>query len=265
MSAPPDLDADQRLLQEAVTAAGALALDYFRAAPRQWRKGPGQLVTEADLAVDRLLQRMIGAARPDDGWLSEEGVDDPSRLGRSRVWMIDPIDGTRAFADGAPEFAISVALLTDGQPMIGAVYNPATKECFTARRGAGAWLGDTRLHASAHTEIEAAKLLGSRTEGLRRSWNEVMAGTSFTRIGSLAYKLALIAAGRFDGLVSLRHCHDWDVAAAQLLLQEAGGHLTDSHGAALTLNRPEPKHSGLVAAGNTALHQALLARLDTVQ
>ncbi len=254
MSPPPGLDADQRLLQQAVTAASALALEYFRAAPRQWHKGPGQLVTEADLAVDRLLHRMIAGARPDDGWLSEEGVDDQSRLTRARVWMIDPIDGTRAFAEGAPEFAISVALLTDGQPMIGAVYNPATKECFTARRGAGAWLGGTRLRASAHSEIKAAKLLASRTERRRRPWHEVIAEASFTRIGSLAYKLALIAAGRFDGLVSLRHCHDWDVAAAQLLLLEAGARLTDGRGAPLVLNRPQPRHSGLVAAGSATLH-----------
>lgn len=265
MSPPSDLDADQRLLQQAVTAAGALALDYFRANPRQWHKGPGQLVTEADLAVDHLLHRMIADLRPDDGWLSEEGVDDPSRLDRARVWMIDPIDGTRAFAEGAAEFAISVALLIEGKPVIGAVYNPATNECFTARRGAGAWLGDTRLCVSAHSEIKAAKLLGSRTERRRRPWDEVMAGASFTRIGSLAYKLALIAAGRFDGLVSLRHCQDWDVAAAQLLLLEAGGQLTDGQGVALVLNRPEPKHSGLIAAGSAMLHQALLAHLDAVR
>jgi len=116
-----DLEADRRLLRRAVTAAGALALEHFGSGSGHWHKAPGQVVTETDLAVDRLLHDILIGARPDDGWLSEERADDGSRHRRRRVWIVDPIDGTRAFADGAPEFAISIALVVEGRPVLGAV------------------------------------------------------------------------------------------------------------------------------------------------
>ena len=127
-----DLEADRRLLRRAVTAAGALALEHFRAASGHWYKAPGQVVTQADLAVDGLLHGILIGARPEDGWLSEERADDGSRHHRRRVWMVDPIDGTHAFADGEAEFAISVALVVEGRAVLGAVLNPATGEHFSS-------------------------------------------------------------------------------------------------------------------------------------
>jgi myo-inositol-1(or 4)-monophosphatase len=175
--------------------------------------------------------------------------------------MVDPIDGTRAFAKGLPEFAISVALLRADAPVLGVVFNPATGECFEAERGCGAWCGGARLQVSGHDALPRARLLSSRTEMRRRNWPGLMPEATFTDLSSLAYKLALVATGRFDGLISRRTCHDWDVAAAQLLIAEAGGRLTVVDGSALVLNRPEPRHSGLVAAGADDLHRALLQRL----
>jgi myo-inositol-1(or 4)-monophosphatase len=254
--------AEWRCLRAAVGAASDVALRHFRSGSGHWYKAPGQVVTAADLEVDHLLHEALIGPFPDDGWLSEERPDDHARLRRRRVWVVDPIDGTRAFADGLPEFAISVALLVDDLPVLGVVCNPATAESFEAERGQGAWLDGARLQVSAHREIAAARLLSSRTEMRRRRWAELLPEAAFTDISSLAYKLALVAAGRFDGLVSLRASHDWDLAAAHLLVAEAGGRLSAADGAALALNRPIPRHSGLAAAGTEALHRALVARLS---
>jgi myo-inositol-1(or 4)-monophosphatase len=248
-------------LRRAVAAAGELALSHFGAGGAHWFKGPGQVVTAADLEVDHLLYDSLTGAFPEDGWLSEERADDRARLRRQRVWMVDPIDGTRAFADGLAEFAISVALLRDGAPVLGVVFNPATGECFEAERGCGAWCGGVRLRVSTHDALQGARLLSSRTEMRRRNWPALMPEAAFTDLSSLAYKLALVAAGRFDGMVSRRICHDWDFAAAQLLIAEAGGRLTGPDGGAPVLNQPDPRHSGLVAAGAADLHRALLERL----
>ena len=254
-------EAEWRCLRAAIAAAGDLALSHFRAGGERWFKGPGQVVTAADLEIDRLLHERLIGAFPGDAWLSEERADDRTRLQRRRVWVVDPIDGTRAFASGVPEFAISVALLVDGVPVLGVVANPATGECFEAERALGAWQGDVRLRASTHHTLEGARLLSSRTEMRRRNWPGLMPEAAFTDLSSLAYKLALVAAGRFDGLITLRASHDWDLAAAQLLIREAGGVLTGAGGADLVLNQPEPRHPGLIAAGTQALHRALLIRL----
>jgi myo-inositol-1(or 4)-monophosphatase len=241
--------------------AGEVALRHFSAPGRHWFKGPGQVLTAADLEIDRLLHETLTGAFPADGWLSEERADDRSCLHRRRVWVVDPIDGTRAFANGLPEFAISVALLRDGAPVLGAVYNPATAERFEAERGCGAWCDGVRLGVSAHEALHGARLLSSRTEMRRRNWPALMPEAVFTDLSSLAYKLALVAAGRFDGLISLRTSYDWDLAAAQLLIEEGGGRLTGADGAALALNRPDPRHPGLAAAGTERLHRELLERL----
>jgi myo-inositol-1(or 4)-monophosphatase len=253
--------AEWRCLREAVAAARDLALRHFHARSAPWFKGPGQVVTAADLEVDRLLHEALLGAFPGDGWLSEERPDDGGRRHRRRVWVVDPIDGTRAFADGLPEFAISVALLVDGAPVLGVVCNPASGEWFEAERGLGAFLDGAPLRVAARAALAGARLLSSRTEMRRRRWPELMPEATFTDISSLAYKLALVAAGRFDGLVSLRASHDWDLAAAQLLIVEAGGRLSAADGAALVLNRPVPRHAGLVAAATAPLHEALVARL----
>ena len=258
-----ELASDRRLLRRAVAAAGALALEQFRTRPEARQKAPGQLVTEADLAVDRLLHDILIGARPDDGWLSEERADDGSRHRRRRVWVVDPIDGTRAFVAGKPEFTISVALVLEGSPMLAAVFNPARDEQFEAQRDGGAQLNGARLQISAQRELSGARLLSSRTEIDRRNFRALIPEAQFTAMSSLAYKLALVAAGRFDGLVSLRASHDWDLAAAALLIAEAGGRLSGADGKPLAFNRAEPRHSGLAAAGTTALHRALVARLRT--
>ncbi|MGI9450576.1 MAG: inositol monophosphatase family protein, partial [Geminicoccaceae bacterium] len=181
------------------------------------------------------------------------------------VWMVDPIDGTRSFAEGVPEFTISIALVEEGRPILASVFNPATGEHFQAMAGHGALLNDQPLIPSDRGEIAGARLLASSGEMRKRRWPERMQGASFKTIGSIAYKLALVAAGRFDGLVSLRATNDWDLAAAILLISEAGGQLSDAAGQPLVLNGPTLRHQGLVAAGTGSLYNELVNRLETIR
>ena len=264
-TAVSDLSADLTLLSTAVAEAGAITLRYFRTDARQWYKGPGQIVTEADLEVDRCLHDLLIGARPDDGWLSEERQDDGSRRECRRVWVVDPIDGTRSFAEGVAEFTISIALLEGGEPVLASVFNPATAEHFQAVAGRGAALNGQLLSPSDHQEIADATLLASIGEMRKRRWPERMPTARFKTIGSLAYKLALVAAGRFDGLVSLRPSNDWDLAAAVLLIKEAGAWLGDAHGRSLSLNGPTLRHEGLVAAGTEPLYNRLVSQLDMIR
>ena len=262
---PDNLSADRTLLSTAVTEAGDIARRYFRSDAKQWRKGQGQIVTEADIAIDRHLRDVLIGSRPADGWLSEEQEDDGSRFDAKRIWVVDPIDGTRSFAEGVDEFTISAALLIDGEPALASVLNPIRSEHFEAMAGQGAWLNGQPLVPSRHMAIEDASLLGSWSEMKKRSWPEIFPEATFTSIGSLAYKLALVAAGRYAGLVSLRSCHDWDIAAALLLLSEAGATIGDGGGSPISLNKADPRHQGLVAAGEEALYSQLISRLATIK
>lgn len=246
--------------RSAVIEAGRIAMRYFRLAYERWEKSPGQIVTEADLAVDRYLHATLRRDHATDGWLSEETEDDRIRLQRRRVWVVDPIDGTRSFAEGVAEFTISVALLIDNLPVLGFVLNPATDELFEARVGEGAYLNGTRLQASDVDSLLEARIVASKFETRRRGFAQLLPSARMSSLGSLAYKLALVAAGRFDGYLSWRRTHDWDIAAAVLLLAEAGAVLTDAFGGPIHLNQPDPIHQGLLAAGH-ALHPALLAAI----
>ncbi|MGI9418809.1 MAG: inositol monophosphatase family protein [Geminicoccaceae bacterium] len=260
---PDDLDADRALLSTAVAEAGEIARRYFRADARSWQKGPGQIVTEADIAIDRQLHDHLIGACPDDGWLSEERDDDGSRGCCRRVWIVDPIDGTRSFAAGVGEFTISIALVIDGEPAVASVYNPITSESFEATVGQGAVCNGLALQPSGQAAVAGAALLASSGEMRKRRWPEIMPDAAFTTIGSLAYKLALVAAGRFSGLVSLRACHDWDIAAAVLLIRESGARIGDAAGCPIRLNRSTIKQRGLVAAGSKPLYKELVSRLAT--
>ena len=246
MTLADDLD----LALTATRAAGECAMRYFRTAYRRWEKGPGQVVTEADVAIDRLLKERLLAERPGYGWLSEESEDDPARLGRRCVWIVDPIDGTRSFAEGTPEFSISVALVEDGTAVLGIVLNPATDELFAAARGQGTTLNGKPARATGRQALPGARIVASRFESKRHHFPEILPDVEVTTIGSLAYKLALVACGRFDGYLSWRRTHDWDIAGAAALLAEAGGTLTDADGRPIALNREHPVHDGLVAAGD---------------
>jgi myo-inositol-1(or 4)-monophosphatase len=243
------------LLTDAVREAGALALQTFRGELRSWIKGKSSPVSEADLAVDALLRDRLLAAG-DFGWLSEETEDDPARLQKPHVWVVDPIDGTRAYLAGLPEWVISAALVSNGRPVVGALYAPVTDELFLSVAGAGVTLNGKPIKASAGDHLAGARLSGAK----RRL--DVLAAIApgietVPRIPSIALRLARVATGALDATFTAPDSHDWDLAAADLLVHEAGGALTTLTGDDLVYNRPNPVHGALVAAGR-ARHEMLL-------
>jgi myo-inositol-1(or 4)-monophosphatase len=251
---------DLDLLVAAVGEAAALARQRFGTPVRAWDKEPGHPVTEVDLAIDRLLRERLGGARPEYGWLSEESADDGSRLARRRVWMVDPIDGTRAFLKGRAEFTVTAALVEDGRPVAGCVANPATGETFAALIGRGATLNGRPIRAGDANGLAAARIATSRGEGQRRDWPSLLPGCVTEAVSSIANKVAHVASGRFDGAVTLWPKSEWDIAAADLIVHEAGGRVTTAAGQALVYNKPEPRFPSVVAAG-PGVHGAILAAL----
>jgi len=246
---------------DATRRAGAAILSYFRGRFELREKSKGNPVTSADLAADTLLREAICGEFPADAWLSEETADSGARLGRSRVWIVDPLDGTREFVRGLPEFATSVALVEDGSPRLAVIYNPARDELFTAERGRGAWHRGEPLRVSSRAALEGARILASRSEMSARFLAGLRSEVTVESIGSVAYKLALIAAGRGDLTVSVRGKSEWDIAAGILLVTESGGVVSDLAGGGIELNRPRPRIAGLVAA-NPELHARFRRWLD---
>jgi myo-inositol-1(or 4)-monophosphatase len=234
------------MLRMAVREAGAVALTYARADLKHWTKEKDSPVSEADIAVDALLrQRLGGTGYP---WLSEEVEDDLARLSASRVWIIDPIDGTRAFIAGRPDWTISAALVEDGRPIVASVFAPVADEFFFSIIGTGATCNDIPIKV---TTDEG--LAGARVAGPKRVIDNILLHESAVvvvpRIHSLALRFALVAQGTLDVALAGGSSHDWDLAAADLLVHEAGGTLTTLAGEAVKYNRREPVHGPLVAAG----------------
>ena len=234
-------------LEEAIRAAGAealrLAIDGFETIVK-----PDQSpVTSADLAVNRILHTHLLSAFPHDGWLSEESPDDAARLQKDRVWVVDPIDGTKAFINRVPEFCISVALIEHGHPIVAAIYNPSTNEFFSAIRGGGLRLNREPVVARQVNTGQRPVIALSPWE---RQVGRFTALDSFTQhrpMLSIAWALALMACGRIDAVATFEPENEWDVAAGVLLITESGGSMTDGRGQALTFNQPTPRYRGIIA------------------
>jgi len=263
----PEPDADLALIIDAAQGAGEIARHYFGGVYRQWDKGKGEPVTEADLAVDEFLNAKLRAARPDYGWLSEESIDDHSRLTAAKSFVVDPIDGTIAFLKGKPHFTISIAIVAGGRPLTGVVLNPVTTECFSAASGRGATRDGIPIRATTRETIEGCRMLAPKALFEHPGWLKTPEGPwpsmQIEQRNSLAYRLALVGAGDFDAAVSLSTKRDWDLAAGDLILHEAGGHVTDHHGNVLRYNNVVPVQKSLVAAGSP-LHTRLLERVSRV-
>ena len=242
------------LLENAVREAGDIARKYYGGDYKRWAKAGGRPVAEADLAVDTFLKETLLAARPAYGWLSEESLDDPARLKARRVFVVDPIDGTVAFMKQRPHFTICAALVEEGRPIAAAVYNPIAEECFTAEQGAGARLNGAAIRVPDRDRIEGCRMLGLKSNFT--GWPQM----EITSYSSIAYRVALVAAGRHDAMVSLTTKRDWDLAAADLIVQEACGLLSDEAGNRLIYNSVAALQRVSVAAG-PKLHALLLARL----
>jgi len=247
---------DLRLLEETVRQAGDIARRYFGGDYKRWNKEGGSPVTEADLAVNAYLRERLTEARPDYGWLSEENADDPARLAKRDLFIIDPIDGTIAFLKNRPHFTICAAVVTDGRPCCGVVYNPITDELYSAGKNGGAHRNAQPIQVATRARLEGAAMLGDRTQLAKPPWPPMHVQNR----NSVAYRLVLVADGSADASVSLTSKRDWDLAAADIILAEAGGRLTDASGALLVYNKPVTKQANLVAA-NPVLHAEIVSLL----
>ena len=228
---------DLALLREAAREAGLIAMRYFGNNPQVWMKGGTSPVSEADHAADAYLRETLLRARPDYGWLSEETADDHARLSARRTFVVDPIDGTRGFLDGLHSWCVSVAVVEDGRSLAGVLECPAKHETYWALPGEGAYLNDKRIHVRPlghDVDIGGPKPL---VDLMPQTWHDRLRRTAY--IPSLAYRLAMIAAGKLDATFVKPSAHDWDIAAADLILTEAGGALLDRDG------RP-PRYAGEV-------------------
>jgi myo-inositol-1(or 4)-monophosphatase len=239
-------------LAACVREAGELALSMFRTPLKQWSKGGSSPVCEADIALDRLLRERLMAARPGVAWLSEESADDPSRLTSRYVWIVDPIDGTRAFLAGLPDWTVSAALVEGGRPIAACLFAPATDEFFLASADNGATCNGAPIAVTRGTSLTQARIAGPKSFVHRLT---LLAPdlVIMPRVHSLALRLARVAQGALDIAVAGANSHDWDLAAADLLVHEAGGALTHVGGGTVLYNRAELHHEVLLAAGRERL------------
>ncbi len=255
---------DLALVERAVREAGEIARRYYGTDYRRWSKSRGEPVTEADLAVDRFLRDVLEEARPDYGWLSEETGRAAARAGGARMFIVDPIDGTTAFLKEKPHFSISVAISEHGRSLVGVVYNPILEEFFSAAQGGGTRLNGERVTVSDCNSVEGCRVLGQKDMFAHPVWSEPpLAPWPAMQIesrSSVAYRMALVAAGRFDAAIVLSPKHDWDMAAGEVIVREAGGLVTSKDGSSLEFGGASAIQRSMICAG-PALHALLIERL----
>ncbi len=247
----PDIQSDLQLIYDAAREAGQIAMGYFGENPQVWMKKGNSPVSEADHAADEYLRRTLLAARPEYGWLSEESADDGERLNRKRVFIVDPIDGTRGFIAGNNKWCVSVAIVEQGRPCCGVLECPALEETYKVAKGCGSWLNGKKLDVGS---IRQTRLMAGPKPLIRRHASET--GIDFVSapfIPSLAYRLAMVANGTLCGAYAKADCHDWDIAAVDLVLAEAGASLVELDGNPVEYNCPKITHGILIAAANGAI------------
>ena len=220
-------------------------------------------VTEADLKADAILQEDLLALLPGSGWLSEETADSPQRLGCRAVWIVDPIDGTREYTEGVPEFAISVGLALDGQVVLGVLFNPAKNDLFTGRIGGGVFRNGEACAALQRDEFSGSTLLASRTETRRGEFEPFRQAMEIREVGSTAYKLALVAGGEAHVYLTRKPRSEWDVAAGVMLCLEAGAAVTDLGGEPHRFNRENPRCRGVVVAA-PGIHAEVMDQIAAI-
>lgn len=252
---------DLQLLADAALEAGEIAKRFFKADPTKWDKPDGAgPVTEADIAVNDMLHDRLRIARPQLGWLSEETEDNSDRHETDRQFIVDPIDGTRAFIEGGKDWSHSLAIAEHGQITAAAVFLPIRGLLYLAEKGKGATLNGDPIQATGQTNLSEATVLSPRPNFEPHHWKDATP-PEVKRLfrSSLAYRLCLVAEGRFDAMLTLRPSWEWDIAAGSLIVQEAGGASTDKTGGELRFNGAVPMVNGVVSGGT--IHQALIDRL----
>lgn len=256
--------ADLALILEAATAAGARAQAVRRAGLTTTTKADGTPVTNADLEVDSLLKEILTAARPDYGWLSEETADDPSRLERRRLFVVDPIDGTQSYLKGKPFWSVSIAIVEAHRPTQAALVAPDIEETYQAEVGGGAlWNGQAIAPTNVHA-IEDCAMLGDKPMFGHPAWRTPWPPMRIENRNSIAYRMGLVARGAFDAAIALSSKGEWDLAAGDLIATEAGCLVTTHKGKTLVYNKVKPSFRSMICAG-PALHRLILERVQPIE
>lgn len=251
---------DLALITEAAREAGAFARDLMAKPLDVKSKGAAGPVTNVDIAVDAMLEEKLLSARPDYGWLSEETPDDPARrIGKPRTFMLDPIDGTQALVDRVPQWTVCIGLIEGERAFAGAVYNPMTDELFAGAIGEGATLNGRPVRVTSQTSLEGARLIGQQSRFAPNKWKAPWPKMEVIERHSIAYRMALVAAGMGDAALLFGFKHEWDIAAGAALVEAAGGVVTDLWGESLVFNQIPPRAPGVAVSG-AALHPLLIER-----
>jgi myo-inositol-1(or 4)-monophosphatase len=248
-------------LVESIHIAGAKVRELVQTGFDVQKKSDRSPVTTVDHEVNNILHEMQRREFPLDGWLSEESPDDPARLANQRVWIVDPIDGTKALVNRIPEFCISAALIERGAPIVAAILNPSTEELFTAVRGGGLFLNGTRMTPSSAHDVHPVIMINAWEFRIGR-WSKLAETARCRPMHSIANALALVAAGRVQGALTIEPENEWDLAAGVLLIKESGGDVSDAAGKSFTFNQAVPRFRGVIAVAATA-DKNLYANLQT--
>lgn len=252
-----DVVGELALLRVAAREAGRIAMRYFGRSPEVWLKNGVSPVSEADMAVDRYLKEFLLNARPDYGWISEETIDERAEAKRSRVFVVDPIDGTRAYIAGQDQWCVSIAIVENGRPLAGVLECPARKELIEAGQRCGAVQNGLAIHARLPMQGEQIAIASARNmaTALPDSWRDRVRIHPY--VPSLAYRIAMVARGDIAGTFIRPNSHDWDLAAADLILNESGGAILTRDGAPIIYGGPTLSHGALVAASGNLLQEML--------
>lgn len=245
-----------------VEAGKAIAMFYGQSL-KVTHKSANQPLTEADLAANTILKQHLQSEFPDYGWLSEEDVDNETRLDQSLLWVVDPLDGTRDFINHNPEFAVSVALVYNQQPVVGVVYNPITKELFYAAKNSGAFCDGKKISVKQTPNLKESKpeLIVSQSEFNRGEWNSYLNEYRVRPTGGCAYKMGKIARGDAEGTFTLNPKSEWDICAGAIIVKEASGVVTDLYGQEIIFNKPSTIMDGLIYCNSTDLLQKILTSI----
>ena len=254
---------DLKNLKTAALHAGKIALDYFNKNYRTWDKEAGAgPVTEADLEIDDFLKTFLLKCEPQYGWLSEETEDGSSRLTKTKVFIVDPIDGTRSFIAGDETWAHSLAVVENGIPIAAVIYLPKMESLYTAEVGRGAFLNGNKISVSQNCQLKTAEILAKKSILKENIWKRDNSALFRQRYRpSLAYRLALVAEGRFDAMIALGRSWEWDICAGHLIVSEAGGSVTTNFGDEIVYNSKDGSSKGIIA-GNPNIHKNLIEELD---
>jgi myo-inositol-1(or 4)-monophosphatase len=243
---------------KAATQAGAVVRRYFKDEYTVRDKGEDNPLTDADLGSNDVLEKALRGAFPEYGWLSEETKDSPERLACRSTWIIDPLDGTKEFTLGIPEFVVSIGLVVDGRPVLGVLYNPIREELYSGVVGQGATLNGDPIRVSYHKDLQGARVVCSRTEMKKGMFERFLDRVVPIPVGSVAYKFGMVAAGKAEATFTPQPRNEWDICGGVAIVEAAGGRTSNRLGEPYAFNRPNPLQDG-VAATNGTVHEAILA------